>query len=352
MELLATIKKISNKAARELVASARDFSLDRALAPVAPNLAALNSEISGYLASESATSRQVIDHVMDSGGKRIRPALYFFVCRMLGYRGEHLLPIAAVTEFVHAASLLHDDVVDDSTLRRNKPTPNTIWGDEAAVLTGDLIYARASEMMADTGSLEIVKLFARAIRLMSEGELLQLENVFNARLSTDTYLKILNCKTAVLIAAACRSAGVLGGATEDQRAALSRFGELTGVAFQLIDDALDYLSSSERFGKPTLADLKEGKVTMPVILLRDLCAGSDQERIASMLDHETPDGRLSVDDLNWIAGLVEKHGTALKTIELATSYTIEAVQCLAVFPDSPERDDLESLAMKLVRRFN
>ncbi len=348
MEVLATIREISNKAAKELVASARDFCLDRALSPVSADLESLNSHLAGYLPSESQTSRQVIDHVVASGGKRIRPALYFFVCRMLGYRGEHLLPIGAVTEFVHAASLLHDDVVDNSSLRRNKPTPNSIWGDEAAVLTGDLVYARASELMAEAGSLEIVKLFARAIRLMSEGELLQLENVFNASVSTKTYLHILNCKTAVLISAACRSAGVLAGASEAQRDALSRFGELTGVAFQLIDDALDYLSSSERFGKPTLADLKEGKVTMPVILLREVCSGEELARISGMLD----DAGIDAADMDWIAGLVEKHRTALQTIDLATSYTIEAVQCLSVFPESPERLDLEALAMKLVRRFN
>ena len=348
MEVLATIREISTKAARELVASAKDFSLDRALTPVAADLEDLNRNISGFLPSESVTSRQVIDHGVASGGKRIRPALYFFVCRMLGYRGEHLIPIAAVTEFVHAASLLHDDVVDNSTLRRNKPTPNSIWGDQAAVLSGDLVYARASEMMADTGSLEIVKLFARAIRLMSEGELLQLENVFNPRVSPETYLRILNCKTAVLIAAACRSAGVLGGATVEQREALARFGELTGVAFQLIDDALDYLSSSARFGKPTLADLKEGKVTMPVILLRDLATGAEQTRISETLARET----LEDADIEWIARLVEKHGTALRTIEIATEYTLEAVRCLSVFPESSERADLETLAMKLVRRFN
>ena len=140
----------------------------------------------------------------------------------------------------------------------------------------------------------------------------------------------------------------LGGANEKQRDALSRFGELTGVAFQLIDDALDYLSSSERFGKPTLADLKEGKVTMPVILLREVCSGAEQARISSMLDH----GAIDDADMDWIAGLVEKHNTALQTIDLATSYTLEAVQCLHVFPESSERADLESLAMKLVRRFN
>lgn len=348
MEVLATIKEISTKAARDLVASARDFSLERALSPVSRDLEELNRTISGYLPSESVTSRQVIDHVVASGGKRIRPALYFFVCRMLSYRGEHLMSIAAVTEFVHAASLLHDDVVDNSTVRRNKPTPNSIWGDQAAVLTGDLVYARASEMMAETGSLEIVRLFARAIRLMSEGELLQLENIFNSSVSTQTYLKILDCKTAVLIAAACRSAGVLGGATLEQREALARFGEMTGVAFQLIDDALDYLSSSERFGKPTLADLKEGKVTMPVIMLRDFASLAEQDRIQAMLAAETVDDA----DVEWVAGLVDKYGTALKTIELATSYTLDAVKCLSIFPESPERAELESLAMKLVRRFN
>ncbi|MEY4630235.1 MAG: hypothetical protein RIQ81_355 [Pseudomonadota bacterium] len=348
MELLNTIKQFSEQAARDLVSAAREFSLERALAPVAADIDQLNSNLSGYLPSESRSSRAIIDHVIASGGKRIRPALYFFVCRMLGYRGAHLYPIAAVTEFVHAASLLHDDVVDNSTLRRNKPTPNSIWGDQAAVLTGDLIYARASEMMAETGSLEIVSTFARAIRLMSEGELIQLENVFNANVPVPVYLKILDCKTAVLIAAACRSAGVLGGADETQRDALAKFGQHVGIAFQLIDDALDYLNSKEQSGKPTLADLREGKVTMPVIMLRDLITDHERKRFERVLSSDVvPDA-----DVEWVAGLVEQHDTAMKTIEMATRWTMEAIECLSVFPESAARRDLEALAMKLVRRYN
>jgi octaprenyl-diphosphate synthase len=346
--VLETIKELSEQAVRDLLAAARDFSLERALAPVQDDIHQLNSNLSGYLPSESRTSKAIVDHVFASGGKRIRPALYFFVSRMLGYRGPHLYPIAAVAEFVHAASLLHDDVIDNSTLRRNKPTANSIWGDQAAVLTGDLIYARASEMMAETGSLEIVSEFARAIRLMSEGELIQLENVFNANVPVSVYLKILDCKTAVLIAAACRSAGVLGGADLKQRDALSKFGQRVGVAFQLIDDALDYLNSREKSGKPTLADLREGKVTMPVIMLRDLISSEERRRFEVALATEVVPG----DEIEWIASLVERHGTAVKTIEMATRWTLEAVDCLSVFSDSVARRDLEALAMKLVRRFN
>ncbi len=317
-----------------------------ALRPVADEIRQLNVLLPCYLPTETPTSNAIARHVFASGGKRIRPALYFFASRLTGNQGPHLYPIAAVCEYVHTASLLHDDVVDNSTLRRNKPTPNAIWGDEAAVLVGDLIYARASEMMAETGSLEIVKGFANAIRRMSEGELLQLEHIFDADAPVENYLRIVECKTAVLVSMACRAAGILANASSEQCQALATFGHAVGMAFQLVDDALDFLTSSENFGKPTMTDLKDGKVTLPVLLLREHLGETDALRLRQIFK----DGVLTSDEREWVHTLVEQFGTAVATLSRAGDYTQRAKDALAVFPAGAARTDLETLADRLVWR--
>lgn len=316
--------------------------------PVTDDLLALNKRLVGYLPTETASARTVLQHVFGSGGKRIRPALYFMSCRMVGYQGDHYFPIGAVTEFVHTASLLHDDVVDNSTLRRNKPTANSIFGDETSVLVGDLIYSTASEMMAATGNMEIVKTFARAIRLMSDGELLQLENLYNPDIEAATYLRILQCKTAILIEASCKSAGLLAGLSEDRCDALASFGHGVGMAFQLIDDALDYTGSSALIGKETLQDLAEGKVTMPVILLLEMLPAAERQRLSRLMSAET----INAAGIQEVARLVDLHDTAAMTVEKAHTYTHEAMAALASFPPSPDRDVLENLANRLLFRFN
>jgi octaprenyl-diphosphate synthase len=269
-------------------------------------------------------------------------------CRLLGYQGPHYYSIAAVTEFVHTASLLHDDVVDHSTIRRGKPTANSIYGDESSVLVGDLVYSTASEMMAATGDMEIVKTFAEAIRLMSDGELLQLESLFKADLPEETYLRILECKTAILIAAACKSAALLAKAPTPVKEALAQFGYGVGMAFQLIDDALDYLGSEDQVGKSTLADLPEGKVTMPVLLLMKVANPTDVDvvRQTLALDPIPPEAAQKV------SRLVARYDTANATIERAQHYTQLAMDALHSFPTSPERDALENLASKLLLRFH
>ncbi len=322
--------------------------LDEALAPVADDLKELNARLASFLPSESQSAKRVISHLFDGAGKRIRPALYFMSCGLIGYRGEHYYPIGAVAEFVHTASLLHDDVVDNSTLRRNKPTANSIYGDETSVLVGDLIYSRASEIMAATGNMEVVKTFARAIRLMSDGELLQLENLFNPAMLEAQYLRILECKTAILIAAACKSAGLLASASADMVQRLERFGHCVGMAFQLIDDALDYTGAVEVIGKATLCDLGEGKVTLPVILLDQRATTQEKARLHELLNAE-PVGEAEVRE---VARLVEKYETAEATVEKAEAYTREAMACLSAFAPSRERDVLANLADKLLFRFN
>ncbi len=322
--------------------------IEHALEPVTDELAELTRRMPSYVPTQTHSGRAVISHVFGSGGKRIRPALYFMCCRLLGYNGDHLYPIGAVTEFVHTASLLHDDVVDNSSLRRNKPTASSIYGDETAVLVGDLIYSTASEMMAATGNMEIVKTFARAIRLMSDGELLQLESLFKPSLSVETYLRILECKTSILIEAACKSAGLLSGAPAAVTQELGKFGHGVGMAFQLIDDALDYVGSMDLVGKATLSDLKEGKVTMPVILLRDHATSSDLMRLQTIIGSEAIDD----DMVQEVARMVDRYDTAVLTVDHAHTYTRGAMNALMTLPASIERDVLENLANKLLFRFN
>ena len=321
--------------------------IEDSLKPVRSQLDELSGKLANYIPTETKSGREVLQYIFRSGGKRIRPALYFLTCKMLGYHGDHLYTIAAVGEFVHTASLLHDDVVDNSTMRRSKPTANSKWGDQSSVLVGDLIYSTASEMMAATGSLEVVKTFARAIRMMSDGELLQLESVYNGNLPESTYMRILESKTAILIGSVCKAAGLVAGASEEVCERLNKFGHNVGMAFQLIDDALDYTGSDEDLGKNTLNDLQEGKVTMPVILCLKLCSADERTQIIEICNKET----IARSDVAQVAKLVDKYETAEKTVKRAHEFTTIALNALHEFPPSEFRDDLESLANKLLFRF-
>jgi octaprenyl-diphosphate synthase len=322
--------------------------IDSALAPVAAELSDLAPHLTTLLRAKTASGRHIIEHILGAGGKRVRPGLYFFASKLVGYAGEHLLPMAAVCEYVHTASLLHDDVIDNSTLRRGKPTPNKIWGDESAVLVGDLIYSRASELMADTGSLEIVRLFARAIRIMSDGELLQLEHLYNPSMQETAYYEIIENKTAVLLSAVCKAPAILAGSGTKAEADLSEFGRCVGFAFQLLDDALDYASSDQIFGKKTLADLPEGKVTLPLILLKQYATAQELNFVENLIHSE----EISRDSMLKVLDLVNKYDTAGKTLEEASKWTDRALQSLNNFPASQSRSELETLAGRLLMRFN
>ena len=322
--------------------------ISEALRPVGENLATLNQCLTSWLPADSTTSKQIIEHLFSTDGKRIRPALFFLAARMVKYDGNHLLPIAAVCEFVHSASLLHDDVVDNSTLRRNKPTAHTIWGDESAILVGDLIYARASEMMAETGSLAIVAGFAQAIRKMSEGELLQLQHIFNPQTTIQDYLNIVECKTATLIAMTCRAAGLLAGLSEHLCEQLAIFGKSVGMAFQLVDDALDYLREPEELGKPTLNDLREGKLTLPILMIKDKASASDLARLNSAIQSQP----LSDQSITEICHLIHKYDTLEATLQRASSFSEQAKHALHHFEACSAREELETLVDRLVWRTN
>lgn len=320
--------------------------LQQALEPVTGDLQTLDGHLVSLLPMTSATAREIAKHVFSAGGKRIRPALFFFSCRLTGYEGDHYYPIGSVCEYVHTASLLHDDVVDNSTMRRNKPTANSIWGDQAGVLVGDLIYARASELMAATGSLELVRTFSEAIRMMSEGEVFQLEQIFNPDITEEDYFRILRCKTAYLIAACSKAAGFLANSSAIECEALGRYGLAIGMAFQLIDDALDYDGNLAEMGKNNLSDLLEGKVTMPIIALRDRMTQDEKNWFKSAILNDDVDQEI----INRVADMVQKYKTVETTIARARAFTEEAVEALQVFPPSAAREHLELIAKNLLSR--
>lgn len=319
-------------------------AMAEALSPVESSLQSLSQQLEALTLADTRTSKEVVHHVLGAGGKRIRPALYFLTAKLLGYNGPHLESMAAVCEFVHTASLLHDDVIDNSTLRRNKPTANSIWGDESSVLTGDLIYARASELMAATGSLEIVSMFARAIRLMSEGELLQLEHLYNPDMPETSYFRIIENKTAALLSAACKAPALLNQSSVQVQECLALFGYHVGFAFQLLDDALDYSGAEPIFGKKTLADLPEGKVTLPIIRLRE--CDSEWSKIATIIRKS----EIKRNDMTYVLSRVDFHATHEATLELAGHHTASALKCLEQFPASEERANMERLVKIMLLR--
>ena len=234
-------------------------------APIASDMSALDRVIRERLHSDIALIRQVAEYIIGAGGKRLRPALLLFVANALGYRGVHHHELAAVVEFVHTSSLLHDDVVDESDLRRGNKTANAIFGNSAAVLVGDFLYSRSSQMMVSVGSMQAIQVLSDATNVIAEGEVLQLLNVGNSEASVEDYLRVIHYKTAMLFEASAHLGAILGGLDEHGQRRMAEFGRHIGTAFQLIDDVLDYSGDESHTGKHLGDDLAEGKPTLPLI---------------------------------------------------------------------------------------
>lgn len=318
------------------------------LSTVSTELDTLHTYLTTNPISETSIPGDIISYIFDNKGKRMRPAIFFLVCKLLDYRGQHMLPIAAVSEYVHTASLLHDDVIDNTTLRRRKPTVNSRWGDESSILVGDLIYAHASKLMTETGNLQIVASFAQAIRRMSEGELIQLENLYQIDISEEMWLRIIHYKTAELLGAACKSAGLLAQVESRLYVALYEFGINVGIAFQLIDDTLDFCGREKDLGKQTMIDIMNGKITLPLILLYR----QGDTTVRTTLETITAKPRPSASDLLHIYELVTHYGTVEQTADKAATYTAKAVQALDVFATSTAKSELIKLTDLLLSRVN
>jgi octaprenyl-diphosphate synthase len=315
-------------------------------ASVREDLDAVEQVIVENLGSEVPLIPRVGDYVFSSGGKRFRPALLLLSARLAGYRGPRAHNLAAVIEFVHTASLLHDDVVDSARMRRGKESSNRVFGNQASVLVGDFIYGRASSMLADDRDIRTVKVVAEALRAMAEGEVMQLGRQQDINTTELEYLEVIERKTAVLISAASELGAILGECDAGAREALRRFGLGLGIAFQLMDDALDYAGDERRFGKVHGNDLTEGKVTLPLIWTLRACTPSERETINTVLKAE----RVDPQDLETVTTLIRRYGGIDGTIARARDTVTQCEALLTPFPDGAEKDALLHLSRYVVAR--
>ncbi len=303
-------------------------ALDRLKTLVAADLDQVNQVILQNMQSRVALIPQLAGHIIASGGKRIRPMLTLASANMCNYRGNRHINLAACVEFIHTATLLHDDVVDDSALRRGVETANALWGNEASVLVGDFLFSRAFQVMVADGSLRVLEILSTASAVIAEGEVHQLLTTNDTATSEDTYLDVIAAKTATLFSAACRIGAVVADRPRAEEEALESYGRNLGIAFQLVDDALDYSSHSSTLGKTVGDDFREGKITLPVILAYR--RGNDEER---QFWHRTlENGEQAKSDIAHAIGLMEKHHSLRDTIDRARHYGAKAKDALGIFP--------------------
>ena len=313
-------------------------------APVQEDVRAVDELILRRLESSVVLINQIGHYIVSSGGKRLRPLLVLLSARACGYTESRHLDAAAIVEFIHTATLLHDDVVDGSDLRRNRDTANAVWGNEASVLVGDFLYSRAFEMMVDVGSMRLMDVMARATNRIAEGEVLQLLNTNDADTDESRYMEVIQRKTATLFEAGTRLGAILAAAPPEVEDAMARFGLHLGIAFQLVDDALDYMSEDGTIGKQIGDDLDEGKPTLPVI--RAIEVGNESQR-AQLRTAIEDGGRDHIDEV--VKAIVDTKAIDY-TIELARWHAGAAKRALAAVPESPSRHSMEATADFAVAR--
>ena len=297
----------------------------------APDLERVNQVILSRTGSDVAMIPEVANHLISSGGKRLRPMLTLAMAGLCGYRGEGHVKLAASVEFMHTATLLHDDVVDQSDMRRGKAAARMLWGNEASVLVGDFLLGQAFRMMVEVGSLPCLDVLSTAATVIAEGEVMQLAAAKNMQTSEDEYLDVIRAKTAALFAAACEVGPILASRTKAEIAACRSYGSNLGIAFQLIDDALDYGGTSAKLGKNVGDDFREGKITLPVVL--SFRRGSEAERTFWRRTLEQSD--IQDGDLETALSTMRRHRALEDTIERARHYGAMARDALELFPASP-----------------
>lgn len=301
---------------------------------VADDFAAVNQLIIQECRSQVPLVEKIAHHIIDSGGKRLRPLLALLTARALGYQGEKHLLLAALIEFMHTSTLLHDDVVDESSMRRGRPTANTQWSNQSCVLVGDFLYSRSFEMMVRVNSMRIMEILAKVTCVLAEGEVMQLTNVRNPKVTEEQYNKVIYAKTAKLFEGATQTAAVLAEATLEQQEAMREYGAQLGLAFQLIDDLLDYEGDATTMGKNVGDDLAEGKATLPLIYA--MAQGTEEE--ALLIRQAIRKGGL--DSLEPVLAIVKKTGALDYTREQAYLCSEKAKACLEVLPASAYKDAL------------
>jgi octaprenyl-diphosphate synthase len=315
--------------------------------PVRDQLARVEQEFARHLASRVDLIPQMGRYVQMSGGKRVRPAVLLMSARLCGYVGDRAVLNAAVVEFIHTATLVHDDIIDDAHTRRGRVTAHSRWGSDITVLLGDYLYIRSMAMALTQDTLEVVRLLCDVTLRMIEGELYQLTKAGDASITEDEHLEIIRRKTAHLFSGCAEIGGLLGTCTEAQQAALREYGFNLGIAFQIVDDVLDYTADESALGKPIGGDLREGKVTLPIILLLQRTG----EETAALVQQVVTDGTVTPDAWGTIKEQLVAHGAIESAFERATSHGLKAKeQLMEAFPASPERDGLLSLVDYVLSR--
>lgn len=321
------------------------MNLEQITELTALDMAAVNKNILKQLDSDVVLISQLGHYIVSGGGKRIRPMIAVLAARALNYEGEKHILNAALIEFIHTATLLHDDVVDESDMRRGKATANAAFGNAASVLVGDFIYTRAFQMMTQLGSLKILELMSEAVNVISEGEVLQLMNCNDPDITEESYLRVIYSKTARLFEAAAQTSAILADATPAQEHALKDYGRYIGTAFQLIDDLLDYSADNEALGKNVGDDLSEGKPTLP--LLHAMRNGTPEQAAMIRRAIEEGNGRHLLEE---VLATMQQCGSLDWTQQRAEEEANKAIQALAILPDTPWREALEALARMSVQR--
>jgi octaprenyl-diphosphate synthase len=321
---------------------ALDFDAVRQLA--AHDMGRVDTLIRQRLSSDVVLINQIADHIIASGGKRLRPMLHTLAARAAGYEGDEHAKLAAIIEFIHTSTLLHDDVVDESDLRRGRETANALWGNAASVLVGDFLYSRSFQLMVELDDMRIMRILADTTNTIAEGEVLQLLNIGNADVTEAAYLAVIERKTAVLFAAATELGGLLGNLPAHQVAALRRYGMELGYAFQIADDLLDYVSDSATLGKNIGDDLAEGKPTLPLIYALEKAGDAERKSLRHAIEHG------GLDSLDRIIAAIRDSGALERTRERAVAHADAARDALGELPDSAYREALLALAAYSVER--
>ena len=315
-----------------------------AIALLVDDMLQVNGVIQRRLASDVVMINQIANYIISAGGKRIRPMLVLLFANALGFTGRERFELAATVEFIHTATLLHDDVVDESDLRRGRKTANALFGNAASVLVGDFVYSRAFQMMVAVNRLRVMEVLADATNVIAEGEVLQLMNMHDPDLSVDDYLRVIRYKTAKLFEASARLGAVLAEATPEIEASCAAYGRSLGTAFQLVDDLLDYEGATVQLGKNVGDDLREGKPTLPLLLAMERGTASQRDLIRHAIEHG------EVARLSEIVEIVRLTGAIEATRDAARAEATKATQALGILPASPHREALLDLCVRSVER--
>ena len=314
--------------------------------PVKADFEQLNAMVIENLDSRVPLVEEIADYLVDSGGKRLRPLLTLLSAKLFGYQGNDHITLATVIEFLHTAMLLHDDVVDESDLRRGKKTANVKWGNAPSVLVGDFLHSRAFELMVEVGNMEIMAVLSRATNIISEGEVQQLCHIRNPKTTENQYMEIITRKTATLFQAAAQTGAIIAGASKPEIEAIGDYALHLGIAFQLMDDNLDYFGHSDALGKNVGDDFAEGKVTLPIIAA--IKNGNSEQ--ASLIEGAILRG--GVENLDVVLELVRETGGLDYTQKFAAKEKCKALSCLSAIPESAFRGALEDLAEFSIMRTN